>query len=127
MRDNPFDLERLRLPYELIAEQKVSVSKKERKRRKGFTIGPGWWQERLTKAQNISTYRVALHILRRHWEGGGEPFTLSNGAMALENVSRWRKWRGLEELEQLGLIAVERRERRSPRVTVLAVAAKKGA
>ena len=111
---NPFDPERLRLPDELIAEHKVSVSKKEKKRRKGFTIIPGWWQERLTKAQNLSTYRVALHILRRHWEKGGGPFTLSNMALALENVSRWQKWRALDELERLGLVTVERCRRKAP-------------
>lgn len=115
---NPFDPERLKLPDELIAEHKVSVSRKEKKRRKGFTIVPGWWQERLTKARNISTYRVALHILRRHWENGGKPFTLSNGAMALENVSRNQKWRALGELEQLGLVAVERCRHKSPLVTI---------
>lgn len=100
-------------------ETRAVVSKKIRKRRKGFTIVPGWWQERLIKARHIATYRTALHVLRRHWENGGVPFTLSNGAMVLEGVSRWRKWEGLVELERLGLITIERRKRRSPRITVL--------
>jgi len=80
---------------------------------------PGIWTERLTKARYTATYRAAHHILRRHWEGGGEPFTLSNGAMALEGVGRCAKWRALRELEQLGLIRIERRKRKSPRITTL--------
>lgn len=112
--DRRFDPDRLR-----IDEKWVAVPKKIQKRRKGFTMVPGLWQERLTKARRIATYRVALHILRRHFESGGEPFTLSNGAAALEGVTRWRKWEALAELEKLGLITVERRKRRSPRITVL--------
>jgi hypothetical protein len=100
-------------------QQWATLPKKIQKRRKGFTIVPGLWQEQLTKARHIATYRSALHILRRHWENSGEPFTLSNGALELVNVSRWQKWRALGELEQLGLIAIERRKRKSPRITTL--------
>ena len=68
---------------------------------------PGTWIERLATARYIASYRLALHILYRHWKGGGEPFTLSNGMVAMEGVGRRAKWRALQELEQLGLITVE--------------------
>jgi hypothetical protein len=53
------------------------------------------------------------------WKDGGEPFRLSNGAVAMEGVPRQRKWDALGELEQLGLITVERRKRKTPRITVI--------
>jgi len=40
-----------------------------------------WCRAPHPPARYIATYRVALHILMRNWEGGGQPFTLSNGAM----------------------------------------------
>jgi hypothetical protein len=117
MTDSPFNPDRLRI--DAPQQQWAEVPKKIQKRRKGLIMVPGLWQEQLTKAQHIATYRVALHILRRHWESGGKPFKLSNGAVALEGVTRWRKWEALAELEKLGLITVERRKRRSPQITVL--------
>jgi hypothetical protein len=102
-----------------IGQQWAVVPAKIRRRRGNFTMVPGIWKEQLTKARHIATYRIVLHILMRDWESGGEPFTLSNGALALENVSRRQKWRALEELEQLGLIVIERRKRKSPLITAL--------
>ena len=84
------------------------------------------WREQLTKARYIATYRAALHILMRNWESGGKPFTLSNGALALEGVKRSAKWRALQDLEQLGLITIERRKRKSPRITALHTTASPG-
>jgi hypothetical protein len=94
--------------------RRVDVSRKTRKRRERFVMVPWAWIERLARARYIATYRVAHHVLYRHWEGGGEPFTLSNGAM--EGVERRAKWRALRELEQLGLITIERRKRKTPRI-----------
>jgi hypothetical protein len=106
-------------------EQWAVVPKKIRKRRERFTQVPGIWRERLTKVRYISTYRVALHVLTRHFETRGEPFTLSNGALALENISRWEKPRALSELEEAGLIVIERRKRKTPRITILHTATKR--
>ena len=87
-------------------------------RRKGrFIRVPLAWGERLAEARYIATYRVALHVLYRHWRGGGEPFPLTNSA--IKRVSRGQKGRALEELERLGLVAVERHKRKAPRITVL--------
>jgi hypothetical protein len=113
--DNPFHPDKLRLD----TGEVWVVPKKIRKRREHFTQVPGVWKERLTKVRYISTYRVALHILMRDFETRGKPFTLSNGALALENVSRWEKPRALSELEEAELIVIERRKRKTPRITVL--------
>jgi hypothetical protein len=100
-------------------EVRAVVPRKIKQRREHFIQVPGIWKERLTKVKYISTYRVALHILMRDFETRGKPFTLSNGALALENVPRWEKARALSELEAAGLIMIERRNRKSPQITVL--------
>jgi hypothetical protein len=114
--NSPFHPDNLRLDT---GEGWAVTPKKIRKRREHFTQVPGIWKERLAKVRYISTYRVALHVLMRDFETRGKPFTLSNGALALENVSRWEKPRALSELEEAGLIAIERRNRNTPRITVL--------
>jgi hypothetical protein len=100
-------------------EVRAVVPRKIKQRHEHFIQVPGIWKERLTKVKYISTYRVALHILMRDFETRGKPFTLSNGALALENVPRWEKARALSELEAAGLIMIERRNRKSPQITVL--------
>jgi hypothetical protein len=114
------DLKRLALTPEQILTlgRPVSVSRKMRKRHERFVMVPWAWVERLARARFTATYRVALHILYRHWEGGGEPFTLSNGAVAMGGVGRRAKWRALRELEQFGLITIERRKRKTPLIAV---------
>jgi hypothetical protein len=119
MTGDPYaDLKRHRLTPETLVSLSF-VPRKVQKRREQFVMVPWTWIELLAKAHHIATYRVALHVLYRHWKGGGVPFTLSNTAMVAEGVTRWRKWEALRELEQLGLVRVERRARRSPRVTVV--------
>ena len=117
--DEPYaDLKKHRITPEMMAKLDV-VPRKIQKRREHFVRVPWAWIERLAKARHIATYRVALHVLYRHWKDGGKPFTLSNTAMGDQGVSRWRKWEALGELEQLGLITVERRNRQSPRIAVI--------
>ena len=117
MNDDPYaDPKQHRATPEMLAG---SAPKKLRKQRQHFIKIPWTWVERLVEARHIATYRVALHVLYRHWKGGGLPFTLSNTSVADEGVTQWRKWDALRELEQLGLITVERRRRRSPRITVI--------
>ena len=111
------DFQRHRLDAEI--GEKLVDSSVRRKRRGHFVRVPMAWVEKLVEARHIATYRLALHVLYRHWKGGGQPFTLSNGMVAVEGVSRWQKWRALKELERLGLVTVERRDRKSPRVEVI--------
>jgi hypothetical protein len=113
---SPFHPNNLRMD---VGEVRAIVPRKIRRRREHFIQVPGIWKERLTKVRYISTYRVALHILMRDFEIRGKPFTLSNGALALENVTRLQKWRALSELEAAELIRIERRERKTPQITVL--------
>jgi hypothetical protein len=97
----------------------VTVPRKVQKRQEHFIKVPWTWVEQLATARYTATYRVALHILYRHWKDGGKPFALSNGLMSKAGVERRAKWRGLMELERLGLVAIERRQRKSPLITVL--------
>jgi hypothetical protein len=113
---SPFHPDNLRMD---VGEVQAIVPRKIKQRREHFIQVPGIWKERLTKVKYICTYRVALHILMRDFETRGKPFTLSNGALALENVPRWEKARALSELEAAGLIMIERRNRKSPQITVL--------
>ena len=118
MTDDPYaDLKQHRLTPETLTKLAV-VPRKIQKRRKQFVMVPWGWMERLATVRYVATYRVALHVLYRHWKGSGEPFSLSNGMVAMEGVGRRAKWRALRELEQLRLITIERRKRKSPRITV---------
>ena len=87
-------------------------------RRRHFVQVPLTWVERLAHSSSANTYRVALHLLYRHWKNGAQPFLLGNRLLEMEGVSRFAKWRALRELERLGLISIERRRRQSPRITV---------
>jgi hypothetical protein len=111
------DLKQHRMTPEILATLTV-VPRNIQKQRQHFVKVPWTWIERLAVAHYTATYRVALHILYRHWKTG-RPFLLSNGMLSMEGVERRAKWRGLRELEQLGLVAIERRKRKSPLITVL--------
>ena len=79
--DDPYaDLKRHRWTPEMEAALgRAVVPEKIRKRREHFVKVPWTWIERLVGARYIATYRVAHHVLYRHWKGRGEPFTLANG------------------------------------------------
>jgi hypothetical protein len=111
------DIASYAIPDTTVKERPIGVPRKVARKRQHFTMVPGIWAERLTRARFIATYRVALHLLYQHWWQRGQSFTLSNGAIA--SVSRRMKWRALAELEQLGLVSIERRPRKSPIITIL--------
>jgi hypothetical protein len=118
MDDDPHaDLKQHRLTPEKLAKLAV-VPRQIQRRRRQFVLVPWTWIEQLAKARYTATYRVALHILFRHWKDSGQPFSLSNGMLAIEGISRWQKWRALRELEELELITIERRKRKTPRITL---------
>jgi hypothetical protein len=116
IESDPYELKNLVLPVEVIRERRITVSRKIR--HEHFVKVPWAWVERLAQAHCVVTYRVALHLLYRHWKAHGHPISLANGVLQMEGVARTTKWRGLRELEQLGLITIERRPRKSPLVTV---------
>jgi hypothetical protein len=114
--DDPFLLERLRLPGGVIARR--VVPEKVRRRRRHFVMLPMAWYDRL-KGANGQTCRVAWYLLYLHWKDKGEPVKLNNGMLETDGVSRQSKWKALADLERRGLVAVERRPKRSPIVRLL--------
>jgi hypothetical protein len=127
IEDDPFaNLEKLRLQPEHYQASTTGAGKKwatvplkVQKRRRHFVKVPWIWVERLGEARYIATYRLALHVLYRHWKANGKPFTLANGEIKMGSTSRWQKWRALAELEKLGLITVKKRGRKSPWITTV--------
>jgi hypothetical protein len=110
-----FSVENLRIvPTPTIT--KILAEKKQRQKNH-FVRVPLEWKDRLTGARHISTYKIALELLYRHWKAGGGKLALPNAGLV--GVSRREKWRGLAELEKLGSITVERRPRQSPLITIL--------
>src|SRR5215831_3063086 len=93
------------------------MAPKQSRRTRKFTKFPWIWEEELRRAKRISTYRVALFVLRRWWQGGSQPVPVSN--VALPDVSRYQKSKSLAELEALGLVRIERHPWKSPLVTPL--------
>jgi hypothetical protein len=122
MDDDPFDLEKLRMPIgevQIGPSAKAAADRIARRREREFVRFPRVWEKRLEATDSANTYRVALFVLFRHWKADGKPFVLSNIAMSTGGVARQGKWRALRELERLGLIRVEERPKKSPLVTVL--------
>ena len=118
MKDDPFDVESLRLKPDTEIETRPITPRKIARRREQFVMVPWPWVEKLADVTRGTTYHVALHLLYLHWKGKGEPIKLANGMLKFDGVSRYSKWRALNELEERGLIAVERRRKRSPIVRV---------
>jgi hypothetical protein len=96
---------------------KASPSTKAKKKTASFTMFPWVWEEELRQAKHISTYRVALYVLRKWWQSRGQPVPVSN--VALPDVSRYQKSKALAELEALRLVKTKRQTGRSPMVTPL--------
>jgi hypothetical protein len=107
-------------PLLAVKERKIPYeTQANRKRRERFIKVPGFWLEQLLKTRRTATLKLALHLLRKHFESYGKPFTLANGVLKACGVWPKEKWRALAELEQLCLVEVERRQRKSPIITVL--------
>jgi hypothetical protein len=71
--DDPYaDLKQHRLTPEKLAQLAVVPGQIKRRRRQ-FVMVPWIWIEKLGTARYVATYRVALHVLYRHWRGRGEP------------------------------------------------------
>jgi hypothetical protein len=114
MKRDPFDeFREFRSAVGLVAE-------KTKHRRQQFVKFPNSWVERLQTARRVSTYRLALFLLHRHWKWGGKPVRVSNIAVGWVGLSDKNKKLGaLRELESLGLIRVTRRPHRSAEVELL--------
>jgi hypothetical protein len=119
MKDDPFD----KILSEVLDNPpmpavRVGTPTKIRKRRENFVILPIIWWERLATCKSHHTYHIAIYLLHLHWKNFGKPFTMANGMLGYDGVSRQTKWRALSVLERLGLITIERRHRKSPVIHV---------
>jgi hypothetical protein len=125
VRDDPFDLDNLRLTPEAAAAMGRAAAAKParaqpKRQRQQFVMVPWWWVERLKGARYTATFLVAHHVLLQHWKTGGRPVPVSNMALKPLGVSRWAKWRALQELKRLGLVNIQTRHRRVPLITLRA-------
>jgi hypothetical protein len=124
MKNDPFDLENLRLTPEFAATMgRAAAVKHEKARpkrsREQFVMVPLAWVERLKGAEGSAIFFVAIHILLQHWKTNGKPVPVSTRTLKSLGVSRWAKWRALRELEMRGLIRIKTRHKRSPLAVVL--------
>jgi hypothetical protein len=111
---DPFDLDKLRLPEVQVG---TPTPRKIARRREHFVQVPFSWLERLNGASG-KAHSLALHLLYLNWRNKGRTFTLANGMLKIDGISRASKWRALAELERRGLISIGRRRRKSPDITV---------
>jgi hypothetical protein len=121
MKDDEFDLERLRVdPTKLTKPMKPTKKAKPKKWTRQFVRVPWGWVEKLGKTKRVSTYRLALLLLYEYWrKGDGKPLVLSNVLAAEVELSRQTKWLGLNELKELGLVRFEeKRKGCAPRVVL---------
>lgn len=116
--EDDFNIENLRIPAEEAELRLRAVTPhKVRKRREHFVQIPFVWVERLNGVSGKGCI-LAMHLAYLHWRNKGRPFTLANGMLKNDGISRASKWRALAELESRGLITIERRPSKSPIITV---------
>jgi DNA-binding transcriptional ArsR family regulator len=116
------NIEKLRVSQDL-AQQVIDQQKQARKLKRGewrrsYTQVPRAWEIKLREAKRISTYRLAIELLYRHWLGKGQPVTVADKMVADVGLSARSKSRALVELAELGLITIDRNAGRSPRVAL---------
>ena len=112
------DLDAWRLPDHLIPTRRVPTVK-ERKRRGYWVQFPEAWVKRLAEVQaGVSAYRLALYLLRRKQITKNRTFTVPNGALRNEGVSRRAKSTAIGELIAASLITAELRTGKNPVVTM---------
>jgi hypothetical protein len=91
---------------------------RQKREQKQFTKVPWLWRIRLRKATRVSTFKLALFLLHRHWQSDGKPVPVSALAMEEEGLSPRSKSNALGELESLDLITLERHNGKAPRATL---------
>jgi hypothetical protein len=117
---NPFDLKNLTISPipDAIPVKRVGTPMKIQKRRNNFAMVPMWWYEKLQSCRSTKTILLAIYLAHLDWKNKGKPFTLANGMLEYDGISRQSKWRALRYLERRGLITVDRRPNKSPIVRV---------
>jgi hypothetical protein len=116
LQADTFDLETLRIdPNDGELMRLARVPAKIRKRREQFIRVPWAWLEKLRGAPG-QTIWLAVYLLHLHWVNHGKPFTLANGMLRSDGLSRQSKWRALADLERIGLVEVRRQKGKSPTI-----------
>jgi hypothetical protein len=120
MTDDPFDdIKKLR--HDPAEFKQPPVPTKIKKRLKAFGRVPMTWHEALKAGQPATglTVLIAIYLCYLDFEEHGKPFTLANGMLEYDGISRQTKWRALRELERRGLITIECRRSKSPVIHML--------
>ena len=96
-----------------------SAAKPMRRRRDPFVNVPLWWGAAAAEAIRAPGVLVCLELLHRAWKVRSTTFSIPNGWLEKNGVSRKVKYRILRDLEAAKLIAIERRVGKSLRVTLV--------
>ena len=91
----------------------------KRRKEPPFVKVPLWWAAEATKATKTPKALVCIELLHRAWKAKSSTFSLPNGRLSKNGVSREIKRRALRDLEAAGLITVERRHGKTARVTLV--------
>jgi hypothetical protein len=86
-----------------------------------FVKVPLWWAAAAAKATRAPAVLVLVYLLHASWKAKSTTFTLPNGYLKQQGVSREVKRKVLRDLEAAGLILVDRLPRKSPIVTLVVV------
>jgi hypothetical protein len=121
MANDPFDIDALRAPPDLVALQKKveppATPTRKAKQAGRFVMLPF----EALPIFNALTGPQALVWVRLHylaWFNKSRTVLLPNSALTDWGVTRKQKYAALRKLEQLGVVTVERRTRKSPRITL---------
>jgi hypothetical protein len=101
------------------AELEAMAPAKRKKRAGPFVLVPLWWAAAAAAATKTPAALVWLDVRHRAWKANGQPFTLPNGALEKNGVSRKVKYRVLRNIQAAGLITIEQRNGKNPRVTLI--------
>jgi len=87
-KDDPFEIENLRLQPEQAAAMGQAVAKlvkaqPRRSKHRDFVMIPMAWVERLKGAEGSAIFFVAIHILFQHWKTNGKPVPVSTRTLKL--------------------------------------------
>ena len=124
--DDPFDLSKMALDADLIAEltpfQKTTAAKPKRRSRvkARFVMLP--YEQTLAAAgpMKCAVLAVLIELAHQMFKTKKSEVMLSNAVLRSVGISHWAKLRALRQLEAAGMIKVTWfGERRSPRVTIL--------
>jgi hypothetical protein len=118
--DDAFNAKDLKLRPEQLQDLrpvKTGAGKPTRSKREFIQITHDQFS-RLTKATNIASWKIFLHLLFLNWKSPGKTIRLANGALEQIGVTRFAKCRALPELKRLGLLKLRKRPRKSPEIVV---------